>query len=181
MRVILSLFAVFCALFGDDIAQNKADSANIAESGKVAESAPVMADPDAKLKNDIVGFERDKYFQDNAKIDDPFFYVYPISEDYDARKKAMAQTLLTLRSIIVSPDSANGAEKYMAHINDKWVEECEVSKKQQKEPSCEVDGWKVVKISEGEVQLSADSYGLKRDLKIVPKRIEMTKTEVQYK
>lgn len=179
MKVILSLFAVFCALFADEVAQNKVDSANIAESSKVAESAPVVADPDAKLKNDIVGFERDKYFQGNAKIDDPFLYVYPISEDYDARKKAMAQTLLTLRSIVVSPDSADGAEKYMAHINDKWVKECKVPEKKQ---DCDyVDGWRVVKISEGEVQLSADGYGLKKDLKIVPKRIEMTKTEVQYK
>lgn len=190
MRVILlSLFAgsIFAnALLADNNATAPNPETTQATSQSATTPAPVVvpADPDTKLKDDIVGFEREKHFQNDAKIDDPFIYVYPQTEDEVARRAELERIVHTfkLRSIIVSPDSTNGVKRYKAHINNKWVEECRlVDKKIECDFIVGKDGWKVVSINAGKVTLKVDGYNLKKDLSIVLNKVEIEKKEVNYR
>lgn len=205
MRVVLSLFALFCALFADDVAQNTTDSAKNAESNKVAESvakvadsvakvadsAPVIIDPDTKLKDDIVSFERDKFFKekdDVADVEDPFIYIYRQPEDAAERAARVAQleqNLLTLKvkGIFISPESEEDSvnKRYIAKINDEWVRECRMVDKRQE---CdEIAGWKVINISEDKVTLRVDKYKKElgdRDLDVIPEKVEIKVAEFNY-
>lgn len=184
--ILLSLFAgsIFAnALLADNNATAPNPETTQATSQSATTPAPVVvpADPDIKLKDDIVGFEREKHFQNDAKIDDPFIYVYPQTEDEVARRVELEQIVLTfkLRSIIVSPDSTNGMKRYKAHINNKWVEECRLVNK--KTECDDIDGWKVVSINADKVTLKVDSYNLKKDLSLVSNKVAIEKKEVNYR
>lgn len=197
MRIILSLFAVFCALFADDVAQNGADSAKVAESkvaestantadsklaesvAKIAGSAPIIIDPDVKLKDDIVGFERDKLLN-VADIENPFVRIVRQAEgdaERQANKAKLEQALLSLKvkSIVSIPESADSANKrYTAQINNQWVKECRmVGKTNQCD---EIAGWKVVSINDEEVTLRVDKYKDMDDrpLRVIEKKVALT-------
>lgn len=187
MRVILlSLFAgsIFAnALLADNNATAPNPETTQVATQSATTPAPVVvpADPDIKLKDDIVGFERERHFQNDAKIDDPFIYVYPQTEDEVARRAELERIVHTfkLRSIIVSPDSTNSVKRYKAHINNKWVEECRLV---DKKTECDViEGWKVVSINADKVTLKVDSYNLKKDLPLVQKKVAIEKKEVNYR
>lgn len=183
--ILLSLFAgslFVSSLFANNATSNpEATQPTTTQDTNQANQNITPIDPDVKLKEDIVRFEREKYFQNAAnKVDDPFIYVYPQTEDMVARKAELEQIVLTLKSIIVSPDSSkDGVKRYKAHINDKWVEECRLEDKKEK---CDVvDGWKVVGIDEHSVKLKVDAFNLKKDLKLSSKKVTINKKEVNYK
>lgn len=176
--VLLSFIAVFVLM------------ANEAKAPE-AQATIAPADPDIKLKDDIVGFEREQFFQDNGgNVDDPFVYVYRQPEDMaerEAKKVQLAQDVLTLKvkSIVVAPksekdfvDSAKDSEekqRYVAHINDKWVKECKVESGKQ---ICdEIVGWKVIKIDKDKVTLRVADARIKGlddvDLAVMPKKVEI--------
>lgn len=141
---------------------------------KVAKPRP--SDPDERLKEDIVSFEREQYFQDNANIDDPFIYVYQQTEDEVAIRAQLEQAVLTLKSIIIAPDSNNSRiKRYKAHINNQWVEECRVARKSKECDS--VEGWEVVSINEDSVKLRAARYNMKRDLQLINKKVTIKKAD----
>lgn len=183
--MLLSLIAVFTSVL---VADEVKDSAPQAPAQALTTTAIVPTDPDVKLKDDIVGFEREKFFQDDVDIEDPFIYIYRQPEDAAeraARKAKLAQDLLTLKvkSIIVAPeselDSAN--KRYTAQINDRWVKECrEVNKKQECD---EIVGWKVVSITKDKVTLRVDKYKDlgDRDLAVIPERVAIKVTEFNDK
>lgn len=187
--MLLSLIAVFASVLVADEVKDSAPQAQQAPTQAVVTTAIVPIDPDVKLKDDIVGFEREQFFQDDAvDIEDPFRYTYRQPEDAAeraARKAKLAQDLLTLKvkSIIVAPeselDSAN--KKYIAQINDRWVKECRmVNKKQECD---EIVGWKVVGISKDKVTLRVDKYKDlgDRDLEVIPKKVAIKVTEFNDK
>ncbi|MGX3011952.1 hypothetical protein ACWIUD_10435 [Helicobacter sp. 23-1044] len=169
--VLLSFIAVFVLM------------ANEAKAPE-AQATIASADPDIKLKDDIVGFEREQFFQDNGgNVDDPFVYVYRQPEDMaerEAKKVQLAQDVLTLKvkSIVVAPDSAMGSaekQRYVAHINDKWVKECKVESGKQ---ICdEIVGWKVIKIDKDKVTLRVADARIKGlddvNLAVMPKKVEI--------
>ena len=130
------------------------------------EQKPRPSDPDERLKEDIVSFEREKHIQNGANIDDPFIYVYQQTEDEVARRAQLEQALLTLKlkSIIVVPDSNNNRiKRYKAHINNQWVEEC---KKVGGTKQCDsIKGWEVASITKDSVKLRVTDYKLECDLK----------------
>ena len=141
---------------------------------KVAKPRP--SDPDERLKEDIVSFEREQYFQDNANIDDPFIYVYQQTEDEVAIRAQLEQAVLTLKSIIIAPDSNNSRiKRYKAHINNQWVEECRVARKSKECDS--VEGWEVVSINEDSVKLRVARYNMKRDLQLMNKKVTIKKAD----
>ncbi len=136
---------------------------------------PRPSDPDERLKEDIVNFEREKYFQNNENIDDPFVYVYrEATEDEIAMRNQLEQAVLILKSIIIAPDSNNNRiKRYKAHINNQWVEECKTAKKGKK---CDViEGWEVARITEDSVKLRVTRYNMKRDLQLVNKKVTIKK------
>ena len=141
---------------------------------KVAKPRP--SDPDERLKEDIVNFEREQYFQNNASVDDPFIYVYPQTEDEVAMRNQLEQAVLTLKSIIIAPDSNNGKiKRYKAHINNKWVEECRMVKRSRE---CDlVEGWEVASITEDSVKLRVTRYNMKRDLQLMNKKVTIKKAD----
>ena len=141
---------------------------------KVAKLRP--SDPDERLKEDIVNFEREQYFQNNASVDDPFIYVYPQTEDEVAMRNQLEQAVLTLKSIIIAPDSNNGKiKRYKAHINNKWVEECRMVKRSRE---CDlVEGWEVASITEDSVKLRVTRYNMKRDLQLMNKKVTIKKAD----
>ena len=141
---------------------------------KVAKPRP--SDPDERLKEDIVNFEREQYFQNNASVDDPFIYVYPQTEDEVAMRNQLEQAVLTLKSIIIAPDSSNGKiKRYKAHINNKWVEECRMVKRSRE---CDlVEGWEVASITEDSVKLRVTRYNMKRDLQLMNKKVTIKKAD----
>ena len=141
---------------------------------KVAKPRP--SDPDERLKEDIVNFEREQYFQNNANVDDPFIYVYPQTEDEVAMRNQLEQAVLTLKSIIIAPDSNNGKiKRYKAHINNKWVEECRMVKRSRE---CDlVEGWEVASITEDSVKLRVTRYNMKRDLQLMNKKVTIKKAD----
>lgn len=189
--ILLSLFAG--SLFISNLIANNDSNATASkpeatqitqELNQAVSIAP--ADPDVKLKDDIVGFEREKHFQNNAKIDDPFIYVYPKTEDEVARRADLEQIVLTykLKSIIVSPDSNDdGVKRYKAHINDKWVEECRLVDKKTKCDYVSDDdrGWKVTSIKKDKVTLRVDSYNLTKVLKLAQDKVKIDKKEVNFR
>ena len=137
---------------------------------------PRPSDPDERLKEDIVSFEREQYFQDNANIDDPFIYVYQQTEDEVAIRAQLEQAVLTLKSIIIAPDSNNSRiKRYKAHINNQWVEECRVARKSKECDS--VEGWEVVSINEDSVKLRVARYNMKRDLQLMNKKVTIKKAD----
>lgn len=143
---------------------------------KVAKPRP--SDPDERLKEDIINFEREQYFQNNDKIDDPFIYVYQQTEDEIAIRAQLEQAVLTLKSIIVAPDSNNRVKRYKAHINNQWVEECRGTGKNRK---CDlVEGWEVTGITKDTVKLRVTRYNMNRDLNLMSRKFKMKK-EVNYK
>ena len=141
---------------------------------KVAKPRP--SDPDERLKEDIVNFEREQYFQNNASVDDPFIYVYPQTEDEVAMRAQLEQAVLTLKSIIIAPDSKNDKiKRYKAHINNKWVEECRMVKRSRE---CDlVEGWEVASITEDSVKLRVTRYNMKRDLQLMNKKVTIKKAD----
>lgn len=142
---------------------------------KVAKPRP--SDPDERLKEDIVSFEREQYFQDNANIDDPFIYVYQQTEDEVAIRDQLERAVLTLKSIIIAPDSNNSRiKRYKAHINNQWVEECRVVRKSKECDS--VEGWEVVSINEDSVKLRVARYNdMKRVLQLINKKVTIKKAD----
>lgn len=190
--MLLSLIAVFASVLVADEVKDSAPQAQAqaqTPAQALATAAIAPADPDVKLKDDIVGFEREKFFQDDAvDIEDPFIYVYRQPEDAAeraARKAKLAQDLLTLKvkSIIVAPESELDSvnKRYTAQINDMWVKECRVVNKKQE---CdEIVGWKVVSITKDKVTLRVDKYKDlgDRDLVVIPERVAIKVTEFNDK
>lgn len=123
-----------------------------------------------------MNFEREQYFQNNASVDDPFIYVYPQTEDEVAMRNQLEQAVLTLKSIIIAPDSNNGKiKRYKAHINNKWVEECRMVKRSRE---CDlVEGWEVASITEDSVKLRVTRYNMKRDLQLMNKKVTIKKAD----
>ena len=142
------------------------------------EQKPRPSDPDERLKEDIVSFEREKHIQNGANIDDPFIYVYQQTEDEVARRAQLEQALLTLKlkSIIVVPDSNNNRiKRYKAHINNQWVEEC---KKVGGKKQCDsIEGWEVAQITGDSVKLRFTRYNMKHDLQLMSKKVTITKED----
>lgn len=137
---------------------------------------PRPSDPDERLKEDIVSFEREKHIQDSANIDDPFIYVYQQTEDELARRTQLEQAVLTLKSIIIAPDSNNNRiKRYKAHINNQWVEECKVVGKSRQCDS--IEGWEVARITEDSVKLRVTRYNMKRDLQLMSKKVTIKKED----
>ncbi len=140
------------------------------------EQKPRPSDPDERLKEDIVSFEREKHIQDSANIDDPFIYVYQQTEDELARRTQLEQAVLTLKSIIIAPDSNNNRiKRYKAHINNQWVEECKVVGKSRQCDS--IEGWEVARITEDGVKLRVTRYNMKRDLQLMSKKVTIKKED----
>lgn len=140
------------------------------------EQKPRPSDPDERLKEDIVSFEREKHIQDSANIDDPFIYVYQQTEDELARRTQLEQAVLTLKSIIIAPDSNNNRiKRYKAHINNQWVEECKVVGKSRQCDS--IEGWEVARITEDSVKLRVTRYNMKRDLQLMSKKVTIKKED----
>lgn len=153
--------------------QQSAQPAPVPKAQKAPKPRP--SDPDERLKEDIVNFEREKYFQNNENIDDPFVYVYrEATEDEIAIRAQLEQAVLTLKSIIIAPDSNNSRiKRYKAHINNQWVEECKTAKKGKK---CDViEGWEVARITEDSVKLRVTRYNMKRDLQLINKKVTIKK------
>lgn len=137
---------------------------------------PRPSDPDERLKEDIVSFEREKHIQNSANIDDPFIYVYQQTEDELARRTQLEQAVLTLKSIIIAPDSNNNRiKRYKAHINNQWVEECKVVGKSRQCDS--IEGWEVARITEDSVKLRVTRYNMKRDLQLMSKKVTIKKED----
>lgn len=156
---------------------NQAEAMNQqAQSPKTQkEQKPRPSDPDERLKEDIVNFEREKHIQNDA-IDDPFIYVYQQTEDEVARRAQLEQAVLTLKSIIIAPDSNNNRNRrYKAHINNQWVEECKVIGKGRQCDS--VEGWEVATITEDSVKLRVTRYNMKKDLQLISKKITIKKED----
>lgn len=140
------------------------------------EQKPRPSDPDERLKEDIVSFEREKHIQDSANIDDPFIYVYQQTEDELARRTQLEQAVLTLKSIIIAPDSNNNrVKRYKAHINNQWVEECKVVAKGRQCDS--IEGWEVARITEDGVKLRVTHYNMERDLQLMSKKVTIKKED----
>lgn len=140
------------------------------------EQKPRPSDPDERLKEDIVNFEREKHIQNSANIDDPFIYVYQQTEDEVARRAQLEQAVLTLKSIIVAPDSNNNRiKRYKAHINNQWVEECKVVGRNKQCDS--IEGWEVASITEDSVKLRVTRYNMKRDLQLMSKKVTIKKED----
>lgn len=151
--------------------------AQASKEQKMAKPRP--SDPDERLKEDIVNFEREKHVQNSANVDDPFIYVYQQTEDEVARRAQLEQAVLTLKSIIIAPDSNNNRiKRYKAHINNQWVEECRVVGKSRQCDS--IEGWEVASITEDSVKLRVARYNMKRDLQLISKKVTIKK-EVNYK
>ena len=163
-------------------AQNNANTAQVPQTAPASQPKPQKvakprpSDPDERLKEDIVNFEREQYFQNNANVDDPFIYVYPQTEDEVAMRNQLEQAVLTLKSIIIAPDSNNGKiKRYKAHINNKWVEECRMVKRSRE---CDlVEGWEVASITEDSVKLRVTRYNMKRDLQLMNKKVTIKKAD----
>lgn len=94
--------------------------------------------PDERLKNDIITFNRFEYISKdkNANIIDPFVYVYPKTEDDLAFVAKVEQAMLVLKGIF------NSGNVYKANINNKWLEE-----------GGKVEGWEISKIEKNKVEL----------------------------
>lgn len=160
--------------------QQTAQQMQPAQASKEQKMAkPRPSDPDERLKEDIVNFEREKHVQNSANVDDPFIYVYQQTEDEVARRAQLEQAVLTLKSIIIAPDSNNNRiKRYKAHINNQWVEECRVVGKSRQCDS--IEGWEVASITEDSVKLRVARYNMKRDLQLISKKVTIKK-EVNYK
>ncbi len=140
---------------------------------------PRPSDPDERLKEDIVNFEREKYFPNANNVDDPFIYVYEQSEDEVAQISKLEQAVLTLKSIMIAPDSkSHRIKRYKAHINNQWVEECKVKGKE-----CDiVEGWEVIKITKRGVKLRVTRYNLNRELELASGKVSIkNKKETNHK
>lgn len=143
------------------------------------EEKPRPSDPDERLKEDIVSFEREKYFQNADNVDDPFIYIYEQSEDEVAQIAQLEQAVLTLKSIMIAPDSKNHRiKRYKAHINNQWVEECRVKGKE-----CDIiEGWEVIKITARGVKLRVTRYNLSRELELASGKVSIkNKRETNHK
>lgn len=162
---------------------NNADTANNtqnqAQTNTNQKSAilPKSNDPDERLKDDILNFERERHIQNSANVDDPFIYIYSQSEDEVAIRAKLEQTVLTLKSIIVAPDE-NGVKQYKAHINNQWVGECKLIRKAKVCDS--VEGWEVRNIDDRGVKLRVARYNLSRDLEITKEKVTI-KQKDSYK
>ena len=122
-----------------------------------------------------MNFEREQYFQNNASVDDPFIYVYPQTEDEMKVREQLEQAVLTLKSIIIAPDSNGKIKRYKAHINNKWVEECRMVRRSRE---CDlVEGWEVASITEDSVKLRVTRYNMKRDLQLMNKKVTIKKAD----
>ena len=155
---------------------NKPQTAPQAKPVAPKEQKPRPSDPDERLKEDIVNFEREKHIQNSANIDDPFIYVYQQTEDEVARRAQLEQAVLTLKSIIVAPDSNNNRiKRYKAHINNQWVEECKVVGRNKQCDS--IEGWEVASITEDSVKLRVTRYNMKRDLQLMSKKVTIKKED----
>ncbi len=157
-------------------AESQAQQAQYTQKPKAQKSQkPRPSDPDERLKEDIVNFEREQYFQNNENIDDPFVYVYrEATEDEIAMRAKLEQAVLTLKSIIITPDSNNNRiKRYKAHINNQWVEECKIAKKGKQ--CAVIEGWEVVSITDDSVKLRVTRYNMKRDLQLVNKKVTIKK------
>lgn len=143
------------------------------------EEKPRSSDPDERLKEDIVSFEREKYFQNTENVDDPFIYIYEQSEDEVAQRAQLEQAVLTLKSIMIAPDSKNHRiKRYKAHINNQWVEECKVKGRE-----CDIiEGWEVVKITAKGVKLRVSRYNMNRELQLTNNKVSIkNKKETNHK
>lgn len=136
MRILSLSFFILCALFADDNA-TISDQSNkqIVENESVASSnkdnSALLSD-DERLKNEIITFDRVDYIKENSKINDPFIYVFPQSEEDLEHIVKTEQAVLVL----------NGIFENKASINNIWVSKDDV-----------VEGWTVSDIQRDRVEL----------------------------
>lgn len=97
---------------------------------EIKNDVPISADE--KLKNDIITFDRIDYIKDGSKIDDPFIYVFPQSEE------DLESILKIEKAVLV----LNGIFENKASINNIWVGRDDI-----------VEGWTVSDIQQDRVEL----------------------------
>lgn len=149
MKILALFLFVICFSFADNnatinqnksnIVDNNATSINDATNNVLSSNQDLSSNqkeqnktPDEQLKNEIITYDRVNYIKENSKIDDPFIYVFPQSEE------DLANILKTEQAVLV----LNGIFEDKASINNKWVGKNDV-----------VEGWTVSDIQRDRVEL----------------------------
>lgn len=138
MRVISLSFFIICFLFADNPtidsnhqSLNNEMIDNISSSLDSKVQSGKLSD-DERLKDEIITFDRVDYIKENSRIDDPFIYVFPQSDE------DLEHILKTEQAILV----LNGIFENKASINNTWVGKDDI-----------VEGWTVSDIQRDRVEL----------------------------
>ncbi len=139
MRIINLFLFIACMVFADNNATidiNQSSNNDEIVSNKVSSldskiQNNVLSD-DEQLKDEIITFDRIDYIKENSRIDDPFIYVFPQSDE------DLEHILKTEQAVLV----LNGIFENKASINNIWVGKDDI-----------VEGWTVSDIQQDRVEL----------------------------